>query len=182
MTWGMGYQITILTSMVQTDMFGTVLTNEHDLTELADRVAVQAVKHAAEQPPLHYKPIPKHRGNNSTICTHSSRHGNSANNIRQRNKQLPLTNAVRGSLCIQKHSGVPTEYLVAYLRAEISNQPTRRGRPVVVPYSRPTSRKVSAASPKSSVGYGPAPTLVVYAFACIAQGTIMPVVEQHWLP
>lgn len=72
------------------------------------------------------------------------------------------------------------KYLVAYFRAGISNQPTRRGRPVVVPYSLPTSRNVSAASPKSSVGYGPAPTLVVYAFACIAPKTIMPVVNRPY--
>lgn len=43
-------------------------------------------------------------------------------------------------------------HLVAYLRAGMSSQPTRLGRPVVVPYSLPTSRKVSAASPKISVG------------------------------
>ena len=41
----------------------------------------------------------------------------------------------------------------------------RRGRPVVVPYSNPFSRRSSARSPKSSVGYGPAPTRVVYALA-----------------
>src|SRR5699024_11991570 len=46
----------------------------------------------------------------------------------------------------------------------LSNQPTRRGRPVVVPYSRPTSRIWSPTSSLSSVGNGPSPTRVVYAF------------------
>ena len=39
-----------------------------------------------------------------------------------------------------------------------SNQPTRRGRPVVVPYSRPTLRICSPVSSNSSVGNGPSPT------------------------
>ena len=51
----------------------------------------------------------------------------------------------------------------------MSIQPTRRGRPVVVPYSAPMRRKSSASSPCTSVGYGPAPTRVVYAFACPQQ-------------
>src|SRR5690348_13630889 len=45
-----------------------------------------------------------------------------------------------------------------------SNQPVRRARPVVVPYSPPASRRYSPCSSVSSVGNGPAPTLVVYAF------------------
>jgi hypothetical protein len=57
------------------------------------------------------------------------------------------------------------QYLVAYLRAGMSSHPTRLGLPVVTPYSRPTSRIVSASFPKISVGYGPEPTLVVYALA-----------------
>src|SRR5699024_5314043 len=44
-----------------------------------------------------------------------------------------------------------------------SNQPTRRGRPVVVPYSRPTSRMWWPSSSNSSVGKGPSPTRDVYA-------------------
>src|SRR5699024_516902 len=44
-----------------------------------------------------------------------------------------------------------------------SNQPTRRGRPVVVPYSRPTSRIWSPSSSNNSVGNGPSPTREVYA-------------------
>ena len=35
---------------------------------------------------------------------------------------------------------------------------------MVVPYSPPASRSVSASSPSSSVGNGPAPTRVQYAF------------------
>ncbi|SSS97379.1 Uncharacterised protein [Acinetobacter baumannii] len=44
-----------------------------------------------------------------------------------------------------------------------SNQPTRRGRPVVVPYSLPTRRMVSPVSSNNSVGNGPSPTREVYA-------------------
>ena len=39
----------------------------------------------------------------------------------------------------------------------------RRGRPVVVPNSKPRERRNSPDSSKSSVGNGPAPTRVVYA-------------------
>ncbi len=48
----------------------------------------------------------------------------------------------------------------------MSSHPMRRGRPVVVPYSAPTSRSSSASDPWISVGYGPSPTRVVYAFTC----------------
>src|SRR5579884_724800 len=51
----------------------------------------------------------------------------------------------------------------AYLATAASNQPTRRGRPVVVPYSLPTSRIRSPSASVSSVGNGPYPTRVVYA-------------------
>src|SRR5215468_5422309 len=44
-----------------------------------------------------------------------------------------------------------------------SNQPQRRSRPVVVPYSCPTLRKCAPLSSNNSVGNGPAPTRVVYA-------------------
>ncbi len=47
----------------------------------------------------------------------------------------------------------------------VSNQPVRRGRPVVVPYSLPALRSHSPSGPVSSVGNGPAPTRVVYALA-----------------
>src|SRR5947209_5378578 len=50
-----------------------------------------------------------------------------------------------------------------YLVATASNQPTRRGRPVVAPYSPPFSLRLSASRPCSSHGMGPAPTAVVYA-------------------
>ena len=45
----------------------------------------------------------------------------------------------------------------------LSNHPTRRGRPVVVPYSRPTSRIRLPISSNNSVGNGPSPTREVYA-------------------
>src|SRR6185312_10708430 len=52
---------------------------------------------------------------------------------------------------------------VAYLAITASNQPQRRARPVVTPYSPPALRSQSPWSPSSSVGNGPAPTRVVYA-------------------
>src|SRR2546426_4509265 len=54
--------------------------------------------------------------------------------------------------------------IAAYLAAGPSNQPHRRGRPVVDPYSFPRVRICSPAASSDSVGNGPAPTLVVYAF------------------
>src|SRR6478735_7573018 len=54
---------------------------------------------------------------------------------------------------------------VAYRVIGASYQPTRRGRPVVVPNSKPRDRSHSPFSSKSSVGKGPEPTRVVYAFA-----------------
>src|SRR4051794_3916843 len=48
--------------------------------------------------------------------------------------------------------------------ATASYQPHRRGRPVVVPNSTPTSRSRSPYSSCNSVGNGPDPTRVVYAF------------------
>ena len=53
----------------------------------------------------------------------------------------------------------------AYFRATRSSHPVRRGRPVVVPNSPPRSRISTPVSSCSSVGNGPAPTRVVYAFA-----------------
>mmetsp|Transcript_3781 Transcript_3781/g.13442 ORF Transcript_3781/g.13442 Transcript_3781/m.13442 type:complete len:283 (+) Transcript_3781:2685-3533(+) len=55
--------------------------------------------------------------------------------------------------------------LLAKFNATISNHPIRLGLPVVVPYSYPIALKSSAKSPNNSVGYGPLPTLVVYALA-----------------
>ena len=52
-----------------------------------------------------------------------------------------------------------------YRTATASYQPQRRGRPVTAPYSWPLSRRRSPISPVSSVGSGPSPTRVVYAFA-----------------
>lgn len=45
-----------------------------------------------------------------------------------------------------------------------SNHPQRLLRPVVTPNSRPISWRLEPTSPRSSVGNGPPPTLVVYAF------------------
>src|SRR5881628_3284518 len=52
----------------------------------------------------------------------------------------------------------------AYCNATKSIQPQRRGRPVVAPNSAPILRNSSPVSSKSSVGKGPLPTLVQYAF------------------
>src|SRR6201986_4321406 len=52
---------------------------------------------------------------------------------------------------------------VAYRAMTASNQPVRRDRPVVTPYSPPVVRSHSPCSSCSSVGNGPAPTRVVYA-------------------
>src|SRR5690348_4978027 len=65
----------------------------------------------------------------------------------------------------------------AYLTTTASNQPQRRGLPVVAPNSPPNSRIRSASAGSASVGNGPFPTRVVYAFttpmtASIAVGPI----------
>src|SRR5699024_2880347 len=52
----------------------------------------------------------------------------------------------------------------AWRTTTLSNQPTRRGRPVVVPYSRPTSRIWSPTSSFNSVGNGLAAIRVVEAY------------------
>src|ERR1700732_4854487 len=54
---------------------------------------------------------------------------------------------------------------VAYLAITASNQPVRRSRPVVTPYSAPVLRSHSPWASRSSVGNGPEPTRVVYAFS-----------------
>src|SRR5438876_5055871 len=51
--------------------------------------------------------------------------------------------------------------MVAYRAAGPSNQPQRRGRPVVDPYSLPRVRSCSPAASSDSVGNGPPPTRVV---------------------
>src|SRR5579859_970646 len=51
----------------------------------------------------------------------------------------------------------------AYRPTTASNQPQRRGRPVVVPNSAPTLVRCAPLSSNSSVGKGPEPTRVVYA-------------------
>jgi len=55
--------------------------------------------------------------------------------------------------------------MAEYLAATASNHPHLRGLPVVAPYSFPRLLSASPASPRSSVGNGPPPTLVVYALA-----------------
>src|SRR5262245_5850648 len=52
----------------------------------------------------------------------------------------------------------------AHRAAGPSNQPHRRGLPVVDPYSLPRVRSCSPAASPDSVGKGPLPTRVVYAF------------------
>src|SRR5215470_14479088 len=54
--------------------------------------------------------------------------------------------------------------IAAYRAAGPSNHPHRRGRPVVDPNSLPRRRISSPAASSDSVGNGPPPTLVVYAF------------------
>src|SRR5690606_7439571 len=54
--------------------------------------------------------------------------------------------------------------IAEYLRRNASNQPHLRGRPVVAPNSAPTCLSFSPVSSSSSVGKGPFPTRVVYAF------------------
>src|SRR2546430_10563400 len=51
----------------------------------------------------------------------------------------------------------------AYRPTTASNQPQRRARPVVVPYSTPILARWAPFSSNSSVGKGPEPTRVVYA-------------------
>src|ERR1051326_5934446 len=51
--------------------------------------------------------------------------------------------------------------IVAYRAAGPSNQPQRRGRPVVDPYSLPRTRICSPAASSNSVGKGPPTTRVV---------------------
>src|SRR5439155_23816167 len=53
----------------------------------------------------------------------------------------------------------------AWRTATASYHPQRRGRPVTAPNSCPGSRRRLPISPVSSVGNGPSPTRVVYAFA-----------------
>jgi hypothetical protein len=52
----------------------------------------------------------------------------------------------------------------AYRRSATSSHPQRRFRPVTVPNSWPRTPRRSPSSPRSSVGNGPAPTRVMYAF------------------
>ena len=53
---------------------------------------------------------------------------------------------------------------LAYLSVTRSSHPHLLGRPVVVPYSCPSSRILSPVSSSSSVTYGPSPTRLEYAF------------------
>src|SRR5438067_12712615 len=60
-------------------------------------------------------------------------------------------------------SAVSVLSLTAYRSATRSSHPTRRERPVVVPYSPPRSRIASPSSPSISVELGPSSTSVPYA-------------------
>src|SRR5205807_10581423 len=61
--------------------------------------------------------------------------------------------------------GVNPAASAAQRAATPSNQPQRRGRRVVAPNSWPMLRIRSPVASTSSVGIGPEPTAVVYAFA-----------------
>src|SRR5205809_780169 len=54
--------------------------------------------------------------------------------------------------------------IAVYLSRGTSNQPQRRGRPVTAPNSLPSRRSRSPAALSLSVGNGPEPTRVIYAF------------------
>src|SRR5476651_2149336 len=56
------------------------------------------------------------------------------------------------------------EWMIARRSATASNQPQRRRRPVTEPNSWPTRDSCSPAASNNSVGNGPAPTRVAYAF------------------
>src|SRR6266542_3660095 len=66
----------------------------------------------------------------------------------------------------------------AYRAITASNQPQRRGRPVVVPNSAPASRRRSPLTSSNSVGNGPSPTRVVYALTI----AITPVMRVGGIP
>src|SRR5215470_4822484 len=61
---------------------------------------------------------------------------------------------------------------VAYRTTTASNHPQRRGRPVVAPNSPPSVRTRSAIAVSISVGSGPPPTRVVYAFTTPSTASI----------
>ena len=54
--------------------------------------------------------------------------------------------------------------IAVYLSKGTSNHPQRRGRPVTAPNSLPSRRSNSPAASVLSVGNGPDPTRVLYAF------------------
>jgi hypothetical protein len=63
-----------------------------------------------------------------------------------------------------RHSPDTLELMMERRSDTASNQPQRRLRPVTAPNSWPTRERCSPYSSNSSVGNGPAPTRVVYAF------------------
>ena len=73
-------------------------------------------------------------------------------------------------------SAMPVTPLIAQLwrTSTASNQPQRRLRPVTVPNSRPRWPSFSPVSSSSSVGKGPAPTLVVYALTIPSTNPVDP--------
>ncbi len=74
---------------------------------------------------------------------------------------LSVLRSSRPSRMVTARSVTPLT-MTASLRRTVSSQPQLRGRPVVAPNSIPLAWKKSESS-WSSVGMGPAPTLVVYA-------------------
>ena len=62
------------------------------------------------------------------------------------------------------HNSVTELIKIACFRATKSSQPHLLGLPVVAPNSFPFSANINPFLSKSSVGKGPSPTLVVYAF------------------
>src|SRR5712671_1733973 len=75
---------------------------------------------------------------------------------------LMVSRESRPSRLVTARSSIPFTML-AWRVATESNQPQRRGRPVVAPNSRPMAWSISAIW-AFSVGNGPSPTRVVYAF------------------
>src|SRR5436190_23630111 len=73
-----------------------------------------------------------------------------------------LSRPDRTSSLVTTRSVIPLTR-TAYRPTTASNQPQRRGRPVVVPNSAPILDRCAPFSSNSSVGNGPEPTRVVYA-------------------
>src|SRR5580704_12941108 len=91
--------------------------------------------------------------------------------------QIPTRSSVSSTSSFVTASPLRPLIRAAYRATTASNQPQRLGRPVTAPYSCPSSRICVASGTSNSVGSGPFPTRVVYAFttpntASIAVGPI----------